>query len=139
MSVWGYFILRQKRIFCVNDAKTWRMLNTTRPNPFGRNQAWWLHVCVTDINFYWLKKLPFYLKHQEINQFWIHSNHWIESLKTHLYKVSCTQVVFWLECVNIIYFRLRLALYKWVFSASFQRSRQIWKWTISNFWAILKK
>ena len=32
-----------------------------------------------------------------------------------------------------IYFRLRLTLYKWVFSASFQQSRQIQRWTTSNF------
>ena len=68
---------------------------------------------------------------QEISQFQICSGHWIESLKTHLYRVSCTQVFFWLECVNIIiYFRSTLTLYKWVFIASFQRSQQIRKWTV---------
>ena len=109
-SVWCFFILRQKRIFCVNDTKTHLRLNTTRPNPFGKNQPWRLDVCVTDVNFYLLKTLLFCLKHQEmfftpnnqeINQFQICSAHWIESLKTHLYRVSCTQVFFWLECVNI--------------------------------------
>ena len=110
-------------------------------NPFGKNQPWRLDVCVTDVNFYFLlKKLLFCLKHQEmfftpnnqeINQFQICSGHWIESLKTHLYRVSCTQVFFWLECVNIIiYFRSTLTLYKWVFIASFQRSQQIRKWTV---------
>ena len=39
-SVWRNFILRQKRIFCVNDAKTLPRLNTTKPNPFGKNQPW---------------------------------------------------------------------------------------------------
>ena len=132
--------LRQKRIFRVNDTKTRLRLNTTRPNPFGKNQPWRLDICVTDVNFYLLKKLLFCLKHQEmfftpnnqeINQFQICSGHWIESLKTHLYRVSCTQVFFWLECVNIIiYFRSTLTLYKWVFIASFQRSQQIRKWTV---------
>ena len=102
-SVWCFFILCQKRIFRVNDTKTWLRLNTTRPNPFGKNQPWRLDVCVTDVNFYLLKKLLFCLKHQEmfftpnnqeINQFQICSGHWIESLKTHLYRVSCTQVFF---------------------------------------------
>ena len=138
-SVWCFFISRQKRIFRVNDTKTRLRLNT-RPNPFGKNQPWRLDVCVTDVNFYLLKKLLFCLKHQEmfftpnnqeINQFQICSGHWIESLKTHLYRVSCTQVFFWLECVNIIiYFRSTLTLYKWVFIASFQRSQQIRKWTV---------
>ena len=139
-SVWCFFILCQKRIFRVNDTKTWLRLNTTRPNPFGKNQPWRLDICVTDVNFYLLKKLLFCLKHQEmfftpnnqeINQFQICSGPWIESLKTHLYRVSCTQVFFWLECVNIIiYFRSTLTLYKWVFIASFQWTQQIRKWTV---------
>ncbi|CAH3040858.1 unnamed protein product [Porites lobata] len=36
------------RIFRVNDTKTRLRLNTTRPNPFGKNQPWGLDVCVTD-------------------------------------------------------------------------------------------
>ena len=135
--------LRQYGVFsfCVRrETKTRLRLNTTRPNPFGKNQPWRLDICVTDVNFYLLKKLLFCLKHQEmfftpnnqeISQFQICSGHWIESLKTHLYRVSCTQVFFWLECVNIIiYFRSTLTLYKWVFIASFQRSQQIRKWTV---------
>ena len=101
------------------------------------------NVCVTDISKFLLTQKAFFLSktssnvfypkinNQEINQFRIRSGHWIESLKTHLYRVSCTQVFFWLECVNIIiYFRSTLTLYKWVFIASFQRSQQIRKWTV---------
>ena len=69
-SVWCFFILCQKRIFRVNDTKTWLRLNTTRPNPFGKNQPWRLDVCVTDVNFYLLKKLLFCLKHQEMIVFY---------------------------------------------------------------------
>ena len=56
------------------------------------------NVCVTDISKFLLTQKAktsrnvFYPKtnNQEINQFWIRSGHWIESLKTHLYRVSCT-------------------------------------------------
>ena len=43
--------------------KNWPRLNTTRPNPFGKNQAWRLHVhvCVTDIHYFLLTQKASFL------------------------------------------------------------------------------
>ena len=93
-----------------------------------------------------------------IIQFRIHRHRWIEALKTHLYRVDSIKgkyihkfqsdlcLLFYTEIpapsswyLWIFYFRPRLTLYKWVFSASIQRPRLIRNWTIlcqaiSNYW-----